>query len=138
LKETNRQPSFLKSYSNLSEVLTDKQLASLGDAYINFVYSLALSKRKGKPYGAKVKGTVLAEALRKAGLRQLLPSRIDRHVLSDSAESLLVYAWLRNLLTLEESVETIAENSNLEFGLTQLMLKAKDRIKLSGLFPVPY
>jgi hypothetical protein len=138
LKETNRQPSFLKSYSNLSEVLTDKQLASLGDAYINFVYSLALSKRKGKPYGAKVKGTVLAEALRKAGLRQLLPSRIDKHVLSDSAEALLVYAWLRNLLTLEESVETIAENSDLEFGLTQLMLKAKDRIKLSGLFPVPY
>jgi hypothetical protein len=138
LKETNRQPSFLKSYSNLSEVLTDRQLASLGDAYVNFVYSLALSKRKGKPYGAKVKGTVLAEALRKAGLRQLLPSRIDKHVLSDSAEALLVYAWLKNLLTLEESVETIAENSDLEFGLTQLMLKAKDRIKLSGLFPVPY
>jgi hypothetical protein len=138
LKETNRQPSFLKSYSNLSEVLTDKQLASLGDAYINFVYSLALSRRKGKPDGAKVKGTVLAEALRKAGLRKLLPSRIDKHVLSDAAEALLVYAWLKNLLTLEDSVETIAENSDLESGLTQMMLKAKDRIKLSGLFPVPY
>jgi hypothetical protein len=85
-----------------------------------------------------VKGTALAEALRKAGLRQLLPSRIDKHVLSDAAEALLVYAWLKNLLTLEDSVETIAENSDLEFGLTQLMLKAKDRIKLSGLFPVPY
>jgi hypothetical protein len=138
LKETDQQPPFLKSYNSLSEVLTDKQLASLGDAYINFVYSLALSRRKGKPDGAKVKGTVLAEALRKAGLRKLLPSRIDKHVLSDAAEALLVYAWLKNLLTLEDSVETIAENSDLEFGLTQLMLKAKDRIKLSGLFPVPY
>ena len=134
----NKQtPLFLKSYDNLSQVLVDKQLASLGDAYINFVYSLALSKRKGKPYGAKVKGTTLAEALRKAGLRTSLPSRIDRHTISDAAEAVVVYAWLHNLLSLEDSVQTIAEADIPENGLTQLILKAKEKIKLSKLVPVP-
>jgi hypothetical protein len=127
----------VKSYSSLLEVLTDKQLAKLGDAYINLVYSLALSEREGRPDGTKVKGTILAEALRKAGLRKLLPSRIDKHVLSDAAEAVIVYAWLQNLFTLKESVEILVKPGNLEDGLALLLLKAKDEIMLSGLFPVP-
>ena len=135
--ENNRPPSFLKNYDNLTQVLADKQLASLGDAYINFVYSIALSRKKGRPCGTKVKGTTLAEALRKAGLRQLLPSRIDKHIISDAAEALIVYAWLHNLLTIEDSVATLKENDNTENGLTQLLLQAKEKIRLSELFPVP-
>ena len=135
--ENNRPPSFLKNYDNLTQVLADKQLASLGDAYINFVYSIALSRKKGRPCGTKVKGTTLAEALRKAGLRQLLPSRIDKHIISDAAEALIVYAWLHNLLTIEDSVATLKENGNTENGLTQLLLQAKEKIRLSELFPVP-
>jgi hypothetical protein len=127
----------VKSYSSLLEVLTDKQPAKLGDAYINLVYSLALSEREGRPDGTKVKGTILAEALRKAGLRKLLPSRIDKHVLSDAAEAVIVYAWLQNLFTLKESVEILVKPGNLEDGLALLLLKAKDEIMLSGLFPVP-
>ena len=134
----NKQaPPFLKSYDILSQVLVDKQLASLGDAYVNLVYSLALSKRKGRPYGAKVKGATLAEALRKAGMRTLLPSRIDKHTISDAAEAVVVYAWLHDLLSLEDSVQIIAEADVPENGLTQLILKAKEKIKLSKLVPVP-
>jgi hypothetical protein len=125
----------IKDYNSLPQILADQKLASLGDAYINFVYSLALSQRKGKPSGAKVKGTTLAEALRKAGLREYLPSRIDKHVLSDAAEALVVYAWLHDLLTLEDSVEILEKTDSLVEGLTQLLLKVKERIKLSGLFP---
>jgi hypothetical protein len=82
-----------------------------------------------------VKGTVLAEALRKAGLREHLPSRIDKHVLSDAAEALVVYAWLQDLLTLEDSVEILRKTDSLVEGLTQLLLKVKERIKLAELFP---
>jgi hypothetical protein len=138
LPKNNNPPEFLKNHENLTQVLTDRQLASLGDAYVNLIYSLALSRKTGKPCGTKVKGTALAEALRKAGLRTLLPSRMDKHSLSNAAEALTVYAWLHNLLTLDESVKTIVETGNLENGLTQLLLKAKEEIKLSGLFPVPY
>ncbi len=35
---------FLRDYKDLSEVLRDKALAALCDAYVNFVYSLALSR----------------------------------------------------------------------------------------------
>jgi hypothetical protein len=136
LPKTNRS-LLIKDYSSLPQILADRKLASLGDAYINFVYSLALSQRKGKLSGAKVKGTALAEALRKAGLREYLPSRIDKHVLSDAAEALVVYAWLHDLLTLEDGVEILGKTGSLVEGLTHLLLKVKERVKLSGLFPVP-
>jgi hypothetical protein len=125
----NYAEQFLKNYTSLAEILVDRKLAALGDAYANFVYSLAMSKRLGKPFGKKVKGAPLAEAVRKAGLRKQLPSRIDKHVLSDAAEALLVYAWLTEALTLEESVEALEKNG-LEQGLVQLLLKAVEKIKL--------
>lgn len=98
-------------------MLMDKELASLGDAYVNFVYSLALSWKKSRPIGKKVKGTVLAEALRKAGLRNRMPSRMTSHKLADAAEALMVYAWLNDYLTLEESVGTLTEADELIDGL---------------------
>ena len=137
LPKTNRS-LLSKDYTSLPQILANRKLASIGDAYINFVYSLALFQRKGKPSGAKVKETALSEALRKAGLREHLPLRIDRHVLSDAAEALVVYAWLHDLLTLEDSVEILGKTDSLVEGLTQLLLKVKERIKLSELFPVPY
>jgi hypothetical protein len=121
---------FLKSYTSLNQILTDKKLAALGDAYVNFIYSLAVSKRLGKPFGKKVKGTPLAEAVRKAGLRKLLPSRIDKHVLSDAAEALLVYAWLTKALTLEECVGALDKNDDMEEGLVRLLLRSAERIRL--------
>jgi hypothetical protein len=122
--------TFLKNYTSLAQILTDKKLAALGDAHVNFIYSLAMSKKLGKPFGKKVKGTPLAEAVRKAGLRKHLPSRIDKHVLSDAAEALLVYAWLKEALTLEESVEVIETNDDLETGLVQLLKKAAESVRL--------
>jgi hypothetical protein len=121
---------FLNNFSSLSQILMDKPLAALGDAYVNFVYSLALSRKMGKPMGKKVKGTPLAEALRKAGLRQFLPSRIDKHVLSDAAEALLVYAWLNNFITIEQSIEVLEKTENLDDGLARLLLMVKEKVKL--------
>jgi Ribonuclease III len=125
-----RTEKFLKNFSSLSQILMDKPLAALGDAYVNFVYSLALTRRMGKPMGKKVKGTPLAEALRKAGLRQFLPSRIDKHILSDAAEALLVYAWLNNFITLEQSIEVLEKTENLDDGLARLLLIAKEKVKI--------
>ncbi|MEM2994585.1 MAG: ribonuclease III family protein [Candidatus Bathyarchaeia archaeon] len=123
--------SFIRTCKNLQEVLMNHELASLGDAYINFVYSLALSSRKGKPAGVKVKGKALAEALRKAGLREYLPSRMSSHMLADASEALMVYAWLCNYITLEESIKTLEKNEDLVEALTQLLITIKNRIMLS-------
>lgn len=131
LKKRVRTFSFIKTHGNITEVLTNHKLASLGDAYINFVYSLALSNRKGQPSGAKVKGTVLAEAIKKAGLREYLPSRMTRHMLADAAEALIVYAWLHNCITLEESVATLEKTDDPIDGFSQLLATIKTRAKFS-------
>ena len=123
--------SFVKAYKNIAEVLTDHGLASLGDTYVNFAYSLALSNRRGEPLGVKVKGSALAEALKKAGLRDYLPSRMTRHMLADAAEALIVYAWLHDYVTLKETVTTLENTSNLVEGLTLLLVKIKNWIKFS-------
>ena len=113
---------------NLNEVLIDHALASLGDSYVNFVYSLAISNRKGSPLGTKVKGSVLAEALRKAGLREFLPSGMSRHSLADAAEALIVYAWLNSWVSLDESVAMIGRKSDPVDALGELLIKIKRQI----------
>ncbi|MDI6846691.1 MAG: ribonuclease III family protein [Candidatus Bathyarchaeia archaeon] len=129
MKKRGKTFSFIKTHRNLAEVLTDHKLASLGDTYINFVYSLALSNRRGKPSGAKVKGGVLAEAVKKAGLRGYMPSRMTRHMLADAAEALIVYAWLYNYITLEESVAMLEKTDDSVEGFSQLLATIKGRIK---------
>ena len=122
---------FIKTHENIVEVLTDHGLASLGDTYINFAYSLALSNRKGEPLGTKVKGSVLARALKRAGFRRHLPARMTRHRLADAAEALTVYAWLHNHVTLEESVTTLEKADDPVEGFSQLLTTLKKRVKFS-------
>ncbi len=112
----------------LVEVMTDRGLASLGDAYVNFVYSLALSNREAKPLGVKVKGTVLAEALRKAGLRECLGFRMSRHDLADATEALLVYGWLNGCVTLDESIHILGEAARPVDGFAALLAVVRNRV----------
>lgn len=120
---------FLTVYKTLAEVLTDHKLAALGDAYVNFAYSLAISNKKSQPSGAKVKGHVLAEAVKKAGLREYLPSRMSRHTLADAAEALIVYAWLQNYITLEECVAVLEKVEDSVEAFSQLLTTVKSRIR---------
>ena len=123
--------TFTRSYENLTQILTDHKLAQLGDAYINFVYSLAISNRSREPTGAKVKGSILATAIKKAGLRNYLPSRMTRHMMADAAESLIVYAWLNNHITIEESIITLEKTNDAIEGFSQLLTRIKNKTKLS-------
>jgi len=131
LNKSTKTYSFIKTYVNLTEILTDHKLASLGDAYINLAYSLAVSSKKGEPIGAKVKGTMLAEALKKAGLREHMPSRMTSHRLADAAEALIVYAWLHNHITLKESVAILEKTKDPANGFSELLLTIKRKLKFS-------
>jgi hypothetical protein len=131
LKQHSRTFSFVKSYKNLTEVLLDHKLASLGDAYVNFVFSLALSSKRGEPSGVKAKGSVLADALKKAGLREYMPSRMTRHMFADAAEALIVYAWLNNYVTMDESVAVLEKTDDPVEGVSQMLTSVKNRIKFS-------
>ncbi len=122
--------AYIPQYENLSEVLMDQKLAKLGDAYVNFLYSLALSNKKGEPTGTKVKGRLLADAFKKAGLRKFLPSRIDRHKQADAAEALIVYAWIRGSVTMEEGLEIIEQNEDKIEAFSLLLLTAKRKLDI--------
>jgi hypothetical protein len=122
--------TFIQHYESLSEVLMDQKLAKLGDAYVNFLYSLALSKKTGEPTGIKVKGRLLADAFKKAGLRKFLPSRVDRHKQADAAEALIVYAWIRGSITMEEGLEILEQNEDSVEAFSCLLLTAKMKLKI--------
>jgi hypothetical protein len=122
--------AFVREYKNLREVLADQKLAALGDAYVNFIYSLALSKRKEEPVGVKVESRLLAEALKKAGLRNLLPSRIDRHKQADAAEALIVYAWIQGAMTIEEGVSILEQFEDMVEAFCSVLLTARSKISL--------
>ncbi len=117
----------IKNHENLSEILMDQKLAKLGDAYINFLYSLALSKIKGEATGVKVKGRLLADAFKKADLRKFLPSRIDRHKQADAAEALIVYPWIKGTMTMEEGLEILEQTENEIEAFCNLLVTAKIR-----------
>ena len=119
---------FIREYADLKEVLMDNKLARLGDAYINFIYSLALSEKKGEPTGRKVKGKILAEAFKSAGLREFLPHRIDAHKLADAAEALILYAWAKNALTSQEAIKILQEAENSVEGFKSLLILARRRL----------
>ncbi|MGA2626431.1 MAG: ribonuclease III family protein [Candidatus Bathyarchaeia archaeon] len=113
----------------IQRVMRDRQLASLGDAFINFVYSLALTQINGYPKGVKVSDKVLSEAFKLAGLRQYLGTRISKKDLANASESLLMEAYRKQLLTIEESVRLVSQNSDgPQAGLSDLLKVAAERL----------
>jgi hypothetical protein len=112
--------------------MRDKQLASLGDAFVNFVYSLALSQSSGNLQAVKVSDRILAESFKLSGLRKYLGTRVSRKDLANGSESLLFEAYRRKLITIEESVGIITKHPDgLEAGLSQLLRLAAERVEHS-------
>ena len=122
--------SFTPQRADLGAILQDHKLASLGDSYVNFISSLALSEKRGEAAGTKVSSRILSQALKKSKLRIFLPKRVDRHTLGDAAEALIVYAWLREAITIEESVRTLLSSSDVAEAFASLLLLAKGRLDL--------
>jgi len=121
---------FTPHVRDLREILVDQKLAALGDAYVNFIYSVALSKKKREPTGAKADSRLLAEALKKAGLKRFLPSRIDRHKQADAVEALVVYAWVRGSMTIEEGINILGQHEDMVEAFCSLILTAKRKLDL--------
>lgn len=111
----------MRKYSNIAMIMRDRQLASLGDSYVNFIYSLALSKAAGKPIGRRLDSHMLSSALKKAGIRALLPHRIDRHKQADAAEALIIYGWLSGIISIEEALNILSREGDISDNLSFLL-----------------
>jgi len=93
----------------LSEIFASRDLAKLGDAFVNFTYSLAQSIRNGRGVNARVPSRILASALKRSGLKRELPPRTSIHDQADAVEALSVYAWLLGIMTFEEFVSLLSQ-----------------------------
>jgi len=118
----------LKEYGSPEEVLLDKDLAGLGDMYVNFLHSLALSQKLQRPTGAKVNNRILAEAVKRSGLRKILPTRIDRHAQGNAAEALIVYAWLQQVVGFEDCLQILKEGDDPTDAFTRLLREIAKRL----------
>ena len=126
--EMSSSRATLKRYDSLEELLIDKDLAALGDSYVNFIYSLAMSQKHRRPTGAKVNNQVLAEGVTKSGLRKHLPHRVDRHARGNAAEALLVFAWLSDLLEMDECTKVLSREADLAEAFARLLRTILDRL----------
>ena len=114
----------------MRQIMRDKQLASLGDSVVNFVYSLALTRLKGCPQGTKVSDRILAQALRQSGLRDRLGTRVTKKDLANASEAVLAEAYLKDLLTIGESVQLICQYSeDPANGLSDLLKLAAEKLQ---------
>jgi putative ribosome biogenesis GTPase RsgA len=106
----------------LQEVLRNLKLARLGDAYVNFLFSLALTEAKGTPIGIKVSDRVLFEAAKKSGIKSLLPRRMKRGQVANVVEALIVDSWLKKSFSLDEMIQIVSNRlDNLSDAVAQLL-----------------
>ena len=97
----------IKEFSNLREILINKDLAKLGDPFVNFIYSLAKSCVLEKYSGWKVPDKVLAQALRDAEMRSLISQKSSSHELGDAVEALIVHEWLFQKISIEKFIDIL-------------------------------
>ena len=97
---------------------TDKGLAKIGDSIVNLTYSVAKSifltnnhpDNKIIRTGQKVNKQILAEALKKANMKNFAKNRADAHDLADTVEAILAYAWINRIITIDKIIESLENN----------------------------
>ena len=92
---------------NPAQSFSDKKLSKLGDALLNFIYSLNLSMSQGVATGAKIPNRILAKAIESSRHKNLIPRRSDKHRKGDLVEAIFAYAWLEGRLDINESIKFI-------------------------------
>lgn len=55
---------------------------------------------------------------------------MDRHMLGDATEALVVYAWMQGVITIKESVTVLLSSDNVVEAFARLLLLAKERLNL--------
>ena len=103
--------------SSIKDALHSKVYIKIGDAIANLIYSLAKAKYskeilgkleiKGSP---KVSAKVLKDSLEDIDELEELGIKVkgDAHAIADGAEAILAYAWVTEIITLDEAVELVA------------------------------
>jgi len=113
-KQLRSQNDEKKSKDPLLAFVVNKGNSKLGDALVNFIYSLAKSGVSAQATGTKVSDYILAMAYRSSlwGKNEILRLKGKKGYLADNVESLVLYFWVFELVSLDEMVEHLMKNLN--------------------------
>ncbi len=95
--------------AELKQVLTDHNLAQLGDSILNFTLSAALTRVTRKPTGRRVKNSLLTPLIDSSPLKLLLPLRTSRRDRANAFEALAGYLWQKKAYEIEELIDVMAK-----------------------------
>jgi len=98
--------------NSLLTFIITKGNSKLGDALVNFIYSLAKSVVSTQATGTKVSDFVLSTAYRSSlwEKNEVLRLKGKKGYLADHVESLVLYFWVFELVSLEEMVEYLTKS----------------------------
>lgn len=94
---------------NLSTYVHNKSNAKLGDALVNFIYSVAKSIVSGIPTGIKVSDSILSEAYKGSLWYKTNTLKISgkKSRIADAVEALILFFWVQEGLNLKELIEPL-------------------------------
>ncbi len=95
--------------AELKQVLTDRNLAQLGDSILNFTLSAALTRVTRRPTGRRVKNSLLTPLIDSSSLKLLLPLRTSRRDRANAFEALAGYLWQKKAYGIEELIDVMAK-----------------------------
>lgn len=110
-KQLRSQIDERKTQDSLLTFILTKGNSKLGDALVNFLYSLAKSAVSTQATGTKVSDFVLATAYRSSFWmdNDILKLKGKKGYLADHVEALILYFWVFEFVSLEEMVKHLIE-----------------------------
>ncbi len=111
---------FSPDYANIEDILYSKHLASLGDALVNYCYSVArFAINPLLTSSVRVWDSSLATAIRQSPFNSYIKKRISQGELGDCVEAIVAWTYMIGAITLENIIEILKQN------LPQELLKNK-------------
>ncbi|MHA1310471.1 MAG: ribonuclease III family protein [Candidatus Helarchaeota archaeon] len=95
--------------NSYKSIFLNKNLAKMGDNFVNFIYSIARAIAVKNISGQKVPGKVLMQAFRYSELNGYMPSRSSSHDIADAVESIIFYVWLTEKMGINKIVDILVE-----------------------------
>ncbi|MFX1516522.1 MAG: ribonuclease III family protein, partial [Promethearchaeota archaeon] len=97
------------SSKNLLTYVHNKSNAKLGDALVNFIYSVAKSLVSEIPTGMKVSDSILSEAFKGSSWHKtkILKLSGKKNRVADSVEALILYFWVYEDLSLKNMIDPL-------------------------------
>lgn len=106
--------------AELKRVLTDRNLAQLGDSILNFALSAALTQANNKPTGRRVRNSLMTPLIDASEFKHLLPLRTSKRDRANAFEALAGYLWQEKAFKVEELIAIMVKSAEAFVGDAEL------------------